>query len=53
VLHLIEHLRDRGSTWLDIQQLTPHLARLGACEISRAEFLARLACERRADRKLF
>ena len=53
VLHLIDHLRDRGSTWLDIQQLTPHFARLGACEISRGDFLARLARERRADRRLF
>ena len=53
VLHLIDHLRERGSTWLDIQQLTPHFARLGACEISRRDFLSRLAREVRADRKLF
>lgn len=53
VLHLIEHLRARGSTWLDIQQLTPHFAQLGAHEISRAEFLRRLAHERRAARVLF
>lgn len=53
VLHLIEHLRARGSTWIDIQQLTPHFALLGAREISREEFLARLARERQANRKLF
>lgn len=53
VLHLVEHLRTRGSTWLDIQQLTPHFALLGAREISRDEFLALLAIERRADRRLF
>ena len=53
VLHLIEHLRARGSTWLDIQQLTPHFARLGAREISRAEFLQKLAFERTAARALF
>ena len=53
VLHLIEHLRTRGSTWLDIQQLTPHFALLGAREISREEFLALLALERRANRQLF
>jgi leucyl/phenylalanyl-tRNA--protein transferase len=52
-LHLVEHLRARGSTWLDIQQLTPHFALLGAREISRDEFLALLAIERRADRRLF
>jgi leucyl/phenylalanyl-tRNA--protein transferase len=28
---------------LDIQQLTPHTARLGAIEIPRHEYLARLA----------
>lgn len=53
VLHLVEHLRSRGSTWLDIQQLTPHFALLGAREIPRAEFLKMLAEEQRANRKLF
>ncbi len=53
VLHLIEHLRARGSTWIDIQQLTPHFARLGAHEIARVEFLEKLAAERTAARVLF
>ncbi len=53
VLHLIAHLRARGSTWIDIQQLTPHFARLGAREIPRQEFLERLAGERAAGRVLF
>jgi leucyl/phenylalanyl-tRNA--protein transferase len=53
VLHLIGHLRARGATWLDIQQLTPHFALLGAREISRRDFLARLAEEQRAPRVLF
>jgi leucyl/phenylalanyl-tRNA--protein transferase len=53
VLHLVEHLRARGSSWLDIQQLTPHFARLGAREIPRDSFLARLTAERTAARKLF
>ena len=53
VLHLVEHLRARGSTWVDIQQLTPHFALLGAREIPRAEFLEKLAAERRAGRVLF
>ena len=53
VLHLIEHLRARGSTWIDIQQLTPHFARLGAHEITRVEFLEKLAAERTAARVLF
>jgi leucyl/phenylalanyl-tRNA---protein transferase len=53
VLHLIEHLRARGSTWIDIQQTTPHFALLGAREISRAEFLARLRAEQKSPRPLF
>lgn len=53
VLHLIEHLQARGSTWLDIQQLTPHFAKLGAREIPREEFLQRLRAEQRAGRALF
>jgi leucyl/phenylalanyl-tRNA---protein transferase len=53
VLFLIDHLRARGATWLDIQQLTPHFALLGAREIPRDEFLQRLADERRAGRVLF
>jgi leucyl/phenylalanyl-tRNA--protein transferase len=53
VLHLIDHLRARGSTWIDIQQLTRHFALLGAHEITRDEFLRKLAGERRAAKKLF
>lgn len=53
VLHLVEHLRSRGSTWIDIQQLTPHFALLGAREIPRGEFLEKLAAERRTGRTLF
>ncbi|MBX7167745.1 MAG: leucyl/phenylalanyl-tRNA--protein transferase [Pirellulales bacterium] len=41
--HLVGHLRRRGYRLLDIQQLTPHTARLGAHEIPRAEYLRRLA----------
>ena len=53
VLHLIEHLQQRGATWMDIQQLTPHFALLGAREIPRAEFLGRLTSEQRENRVLF
>jgi leucyl/phenylalanyl-tRNA--protein transferase len=42
VAHLVEHLRQRGFSLLDAQVPTPHLARLGAVEISRAEYLRRL-----------
>jgi leucyl/phenylalanyl-tRNA--protein transferase len=40
--HLVSHLRARGFGLLDAQVMNPHLASLGACEISRAEFLRRL-----------
>ncbi|MHB1036798.1 MAG: leucyl/phenylalanyl-tRNA--protein transferase [Pirellulales bacterium] len=40
---LIRHLRTRGYRLFDIQMLTPHTARLGAIEISRDEYLERLA----------
>ena len=43
LVHLVEHLRIRGYTLLDIQQLTPHTVRLGAVAIPRIEYLARLA----------
>lgn len=39
LLHVIEHLRARGATWLDCQVTTPHMAALGAREIPRAQFL--------------
>jgi leucyl/phenylalanyl-tRNA---protein transferase len=42
ILHLVEHLQTRGHTLLDIQQLTPHLAALGAVEWSRTEYLRAL-----------
>jgi leucyl/phenylalanyl-tRNA--protein transferase len=40
--HLVEHLRERGFVLLDAQVPNPHLAGLGAVEVSRGEFLARL-----------
>ena len=43
LLHVIEHLRARGATWLDCQVMTPHMAALGAREIPRAQFLDMLA----------
>jgi leucyl/phenylalanyl-tRNA--protein transferase len=42
LLHLVDHLREGGLDWIDIQMLTPHLEQLGAREIPRGEFLDRL-----------
>jgi leucyl/phenylalanyl-tRNA--protein transferase len=53
LLHLVDHLRARGLDWLDIQVLTPHLARLGAKTISRDEFLEKLRRTRARGLRLF
>ena len=39
---LVERLRERGFTLLDIQWTTPHLKTFGAQDIPRAEYLQRL-----------
>jgi len=53
VCFLARHLGERGQTWMDIQQLTPHMERLGAREVTRAMFLAQLAEELASGRALF
>lgn len=42
LLFLVEHLKNRGSTWIDIQVMTPHFELLGAKEITREDFLDKL-----------
>src|SRR5579884_1776659 len=53
LLFLVEHLRARGSTWLDCQITTPHMRALGAREVPRAEFLDLLEEAQQSGRKLF
>jgi leucyl/phenylalanyl-tRNA--protein transferase len=53
LLHLIDHLRERGSEWMDIQTMTPHFELLGATLIPRDEFLERLAAARQRGLRLF
>jgi leucyl/phenylalanyl-tRNA--protein transferase len=53
LLHVIDHLRDRGATWLDCQVMTPHMLALGAREIPRARFLDLLAEAQQSGRTLF
>ena len=53
LLHLIDHLRERGGTWLDIQVMTPHMAALGAREIARSRFLDLLAEAQERKLRLF
>lgn len=49
--YLVDRLRQAGFTLFDTQFLTPHLASLGAVEISRADYHRRLAqaLDSRAD----
>jgi leucyl/phenylalanyl-tRNA--protein transferase len=53
LLYLIEHLKARGATWLDIQVMTPHFELLGAKEIKRGEFLDKLERTLEKGLKLF
>ena len=53
LLKLIEHLRERGATWLDCQITTPHMRALGAREIPRSRFLDLLEEAQREGHKIF
>lgn len=53
LLRLIEHLRSRGLSWIDVQTLSPHVERLGAKEIPRTRFLHLLKETLEAKRNLF
>ncbi|MDD5350378.1 MAG: leucyl/phenylalanyl-tRNA--protein transferase [Chthoniobacteraceae bacterium] len=46
---LVERLRARGFTLLDLQWVTPHLATFGAVEIPRPEYLRRLRAALRQE----
>ncbi len=43
LVHLVDWLHTTGGELLDVQWTTPHLVSLGAVDISRADYLARLA----------
>jgi leucyl/phenylalanyl-tRNA--protein transferase len=53
ILHLVSHLRRRGLDWIDVQTLTPHMARLGARLVPREAFLERLQRTRMRGLQLF
>ena len=53
LLFLIDHLRERGATWLDCQVMTPHMEAVGAREITRARFLDMLAAAQEKQLRLF
>jgi leucyl/phenylalanyl-tRNA--protein transferase len=45
LLHLCRALQTQGFEWIDIQQLTPHMEKLGARQIPRREFIKKLRHE--------
>ena len=49
--HLVDHLREREFSLFDIQMLTPITRRLGGVEISRRDYLQRLAYAIRQPQK--
>jgi len=53
LLFLMDHLEQRGSTWLDAQVSTPHMEALGAIEIDRTSFLDKLKSTQARNVKLF
>lgn len=53
LLALCEHLQARGATWIDIQMVTPTLAKFGATNLSRASFLRLIAETHAMKLKLF
>lgn len=53
LLFLIDHLEQRGATWIDIQVMTPHMRVLGAKDIPRGEFLDKLERTQKKDLRLF
>jgi leucyl/phenylalanyl-tRNA---protein transferase len=53
LLHLIDHLRAGGLDWIDVQVLSPHLARFGARAVPRRTFLELLARTRASGLRPF
>jgi leucyl/phenylalanyl-tRNA--protein transferase len=53
LLFLVDHLRSRGSTWLDVQVMTDHMKALGARDIDRREFLDKLKATQSLGLRLF
>ena len=53
LLFLIDNLKSRGSTWLDVQVMTPHFEAFGAKNIDRCEFLDKLRATQKLNLNLF
>ena len=53
LLFLADYLRSRGAGFIDCQVMTPHMAALGAREITRSRFLDMLARAQAGGNRLF
>lgn len=53
LITLVDLLKKRGATWLDIQVMTPHLKALGACDLPRNQFLTLLKQTQKRKLQLF
>ena len=47
LLALVLHLKSKGHTWLDVQIESPHLTTWGAAQLSKADYLQKLAREQK------
>ncbi len=50
ILFVISRLKKVGRSWMDIQMTTPHMEALGASEITRENFLKKLATAKKAQK---
>jgi leucyl/phenylalanyl-tRNA--protein transferase len=53
LIFLVEHLKNRGASWIDIQMMTPLFASFGAREIEREEFVKMLQAAQSQPVSLF
>jgi leucyl/phenylalanyl-tRNA--protein transferase len=53
LIHLVEYLASRGLDWVDVQVMSPHVARLGARPEPRDDYLARLRATQAKQLALF
>lgn len=53
LVHLMEHLHERGLDWIDVQMMTPHIESMGARAVARLVFLDRLDEALQESRTLF
>lgn len=53
LIFLVEHLKSRGATWLDVQMPTPLFESFGAKLIPRDDFMAMLNCALAQEMELF